>query len=91
MALRVEFYGIARQRAGVDHLDLQLPAGQAPLADVLQAVGHQVPGFAGDCLHDGRLHPSLTANLDGEQFVASPTAIIREGQSLLILSADAGG
>jgi hypothetical protein len=91
MALRIEFYGIARQRAGIDHLDLLLTAEQTTLADVLQTLEQIVPQFAAECLHGGRLHPSLAANLDGQAFVTDPGAVVRNGQSLLILSADAGG
>jgi hypothetical protein len=91
MPLHIEFYGIARQRAGVERLELPLPAGVARLADVLRSIGDVAPGFATGCLLGGRLHPSLTANLDGERFVAEPETILCDGQSLLILSADAGG
>jgi hypothetical protein len=49
------------------------------------------PQTAAECLNGGRLHPSLSANLDGETFVTDPAAVVRRGQSLLILSADAGG
>jgi hypothetical protein len=91
MGLRVEFYGIARQRAGVQHIDLPLTSEQTTLGEVLLRVAQVAPQFSAECLVEGRLHPSLAANLDGETFVADPTAIIRCGQSLLILSADAGG
>jgi hypothetical protein len=40
---------------------------------------------------NGRLHESLAANLGGARFIHDPRTIIRDGQSLLILSADAGG
>lgn len=91
MIVSVEFYGIARQRAGVDRLEVALPDQGATLSDVLRSIGEKLPEFAAHCLDHGRLHPSLAANLDGERFVTDPETIVRDGQSLLILSADAGG
>ena len=91
MAIRVEFFGIARQRAGVAELTLALPRTEIALADVLGELAAHVPALGGEWIADGRLHASLTANLDGLRFVTDPATIIRDGQSLLILSADAGG
>jgi len=91
MAIRVEFFGIARQRAGVAELTLALPRTEVALADVLDELSAHVPALGGEWIADGRLHASLTANLDGLRFVTDPATIIRDGQSLLILSADAGG
>lgn len=91
MAIRVEFFGIARQRAGVSELSLDLCRDSAPLADVLSEVAARVRRFADEFVVDGRLHGSLTANLDGDRFIQDPATVIRDGQSLLILSADAGG
>lgn len=91
MIVGVEFYGIARQRAGVDRLAVALADPDATLAAVLQSIGEKLPDFAAHCLDRGRLHPSLAANLDGERFVTDPETIVHDGQSLLILSADAGG
>jgi molybdopterin converting factor small subunit len=91
MAIRVEFFGIARQRAGTSQLALDVQAAVVPLGDVLERLAAALPAFAQECLVGGRLQASLTANLDGQQFVSDPSAPIRDGQSLLILSADAGG
>ena len=91
MAIRVEFFGIARQRAGVSELSLELPAGEARFADALRALASKLPALGQELVVDGRLHDSLTANLDGARFVSDPATPIRDGQCLLILSADAGG
>jgi molybdopterin converting factor small subunit len=37
------------------------------------------------------MQPSLVANLNGDQFVRDPRTRLKEGDSVLILSADAGG
>jgi sulfur-carrier protein len=91
MAIRVEFYGIARQRAGVGEVRLDLHADQAPLAEVLQQVAESLPALGHELVIHGRLHESLMANLDGQRFVSDPATPIGDGQCLLILSADAGG
>jgi sulfur-carrier protein len=91
MAICVEFFGIARQRAGVSRLHLELASPAAPLADVLTAVAEQLPPLQNGWIAAGRLHASLAANLDGQRFVSDPATLIGDGQSLLILSADAGG
>jgi molybdopterin converting factor small subunit len=91
MSIRVEFFGIARQRAGVAELSLALQQPEVALAEILSALAARLPELADDWIADGRLHESLTANLDGLRFVSDPATVVRDGQSLLILSADAGG
>ena len=91
MSIRVEFYGIARERAGTAAVQVDPGDLPATLRGVLNELERRVPGFGRDCLDDGNLHTTLAANLDGERFVTDPATVIHDGQSLLILSADAGG
>jgi molybdopterin converting factor small subunit len=91
MAIRVEFYGIARERAGESELTLELKGTQLHLGEVLQQVALRMPKLGRELIAGGGLHPSLTANVDGNRFVRDPQTLIRDGQSVLILSADAGG
>ena len=91
MALRVEFYGIARQRAGASHVEIDLADGKSTLGEVLMRLATAAKGFGPECLVDSRLGSSLAANLDGQRFISDPATPIRDGQCLLILSADAGG
>jgi molybdopterin converting factor small subunit len=91
MAIRVEFYGIVRQRAGVSELRLDLRPSPASLADVLRHVAQRLPELSRELVVNGRLHDSLIANLGGARFVHDPQTIIPDGESLLILSADGGG
>ena len=90
MAVRVEFYGIARQRAGTSQLAIEIPQAGISLGMALDQIAGALPDFS-SCLEGGRLHSTLTANLDGHQFISDPAATIRDDQTLLILSADAGG
>jgi molybdopterin converting factor small subunit len=92
MSVRVEFYGLARQRAGTPNVDIAIPGQDSTLTEVLALVGVALPQWrTSELWSEAGLHPVLTANLDGQRFVADPLTPIRDGQSLLILSADAGG
>jgi sulfur-carrier protein len=91
MAIHVEFYGLARQRAGISHVELEWKAADARLAEVLGALARSLPDFGREWIVAGKLHPTLAANLDAVHFVSDPATPIRDGQCLLILSADAGG
>lgn len=91
MPIRVEFYGLARQRAGVAETAVSAPVGQLSLADVLRDLSGRFPGLAGERFGEGCLPPELTVNIDGQRFVRDPTVRIFDGQSLLIMSSDAGG
>ena len=87
MGVNVEFYGIPRARAGV----ASATAEGATLGEVLGDLARQFPGFAADCLADGCLNDGYAANLNGEHFVRDPHLRLGAGDSLLILSSDAGG
>lgn len=81
----VEFLGIPRERIGV--AELQLDA--RTLGQVLSALAAH-PGFA-DLMSNGRLHPSVAANLNANHFITDPETPLADDDRLLILSADAGG
>lgn len=91
----VELYGIARQRAGVAHCRLTLDAiggdSTVRLDHLLDRLVAEHPALAGECIVDGAVGPACVANVDGEIFITSPSSPIREGQTLMLLSADAGG
>ena len=87
MPLHVEFYGIARTRAGVADTE----AAVGTLADVLEELGVRYPKFSRTCLHCGNLATGFAANLGGDRFLTSPGEPLHEGDVLLILSADVGG
>lgn len=87
MSVTVEFYAIPRQRAGVASIDA--PAGT--LGGILVDVGRRLPAFAMECLDGDRLKGGYIANINGQQFIRDAGAELRDGDSLLILSADLGG
>ena len=91
MTLSVEFFGIARQRAGVARAEIVLPQKQATLRDVFTHLIAAFPSLSGECIAEGRLRSGFSANVGGERFVSDPATILTENDCLLILSADAGG
>ena len=91
MAIRVEFFGIARQRAGVGQFELTAERAVMPLGDVLSAIGRQFPRVATDCLLGDRPRPGFVVNLGGQRFVSRPETAVSDGDCVLLLSADAGG
>jgi molybdopterin converting factor small subunit len=57
---------------------------------LLVALGHRFPSL-GELITADRLQPFVIANLNGDRFVSDPRTPLTEGDSVLILSADAGG
>lgn len=84
--MRVEFYGVSRQRCGV--AELRVEAGT--LGELLGTLAVDYP-LLGELIAENRLHPALAANLNGDRFVRDPQTPLAEHDCLLILSADAGG
>ena len=84
--MRVELLGIPRERAGVAELELQANT----LGQLLRALAHRCPEL-GEFIDRDRLQPSIVANLNGERFVSDPHTPLRDSDSILILSSDAGG
>jgi molybdopterin converting factor small subunit len=84
--MHVEFLGVPRQRAGVADLEVQADT----LGQLLLMLAARVPSF-GELIVSDRLHPACVANLNGDRFISDPATPLGEHDSLLILSADAGG
>lgn len=84
--MRVEFFGIPRERAGIAALELHADT----LGQMLAALGRRCPSLGVFIVGD-RLSASLAANLNGDRFVSDPGTPLRDDDCVLILSADAGG
>ncbi|MBI3839688.1 MAG: MoaD/ThiS family protein [Planctomycetia bacterium] len=87
MSITVELFGIPRQRAGI----AKTQAEGARLDEVLLDLARRFPRLAEACIANGRLQSGYLANLNGQRFVSDPSTALAAGDSLLILSADAGG
>jgi molybdopterin converting factor small subunit len=84
--MHVEFLGIPRERVGV--AEVTVDAGT--LGELLSTLATRYPAL-GDLIASDRLHPSLAANLNGDEFISDPQTPLEADDRLLILSADAGG
>jgi len=84
--MRVEFFGVSRQRAGISQLEIEAET----LGQVLEALAQRIPSLR-EFIEVDRLHPSLTASLNGDLFVSDPQTRLAKNDCVFILSADAGG
>jgi molybdopterin converting factor small subunit len=82
----VELLGIPRERAGVSDLELEART----LGQVFDSLTARFPRLA-ELLPEGQLHPSVVANLNGDEFVSDRQRELGATDRLLILSADVGG
>ena len=87
MKIRVELFGIPRERAGVAETEVNAVS----LGEALTELARQFPALAESCIDDQQLRPGFVANLGGDRFVADPATRLDANTALLILSADAGG
>ena len=84
--MHVEFLGIPRQRAGVTHLELEART----LGQLLDTLVARFPDLR-ELIVGGTLHPSVVANLNGDEFVSDRSQELADADHVLILSADVGG
>lgn len=87
MSIVVELYGIPRSRAGVERTIVE----GTRLGDVLQSLSVASPDLAAACIDGDRLKSGFTANLNGERFITAPDTPLQQGDTILLLSLDAGG
>ena len=87
MTVRVEFYGIVRQRAGAAVAEFEA----ATLGEALAELECRFPTLAGHCLAGGRLRAGYLANINGARFTTDPAVELHPNDTILLLSADAGG
>jgi molybdopterin converting factor small subunit len=84
--MHVEFFGVPRERAGIDELEVRAET----LGALLGTLASKMPGLA-EFIVDDRLHPTLAASLNGDRFISDPQTPLSDRDCVLILSADAGG
>ncbi len=83
----VEFYGIARQRAGRASVVVRART----VGEALRLVRQESPSLRESIHADGSLAKHFLASVNGQRFVTSLEDVLRPGDHLLLLSADAGG
>ena len=94
VAVKVELFGIARMKAGVNAVMLSLDAA-ATVADLARELIHVYPDFVGTVLlENGAIADSYVLNRNGLAFLpAEPSALLQlaDGDTLLLLPNQAGG
>lgn len=88
----VELFGVAQLLTGMREISLELRPG-ATIADVLEALSAQLPSLSGRVISaDGtQLIDGYACNVNGLDFVRSADRPVKPGDSIAIMSADAGG
>jgi molybdopterin converting factor small subunit len=84
--MRVEFLGIPRERAGVPEVEIEAET----LGQLLGTLAIRFPELR-ELITERGLHPSVAANLNGDEFVSDPTRLLAANDHVILLSADAGG
>jgi molybdopterin converting factor small subunit len=87
MTVHVEFYGTVARRAGLSGLNVQADN----LGEALAAIAVAVPQLQDACIAHGRLRSGYLASVNGRLFSTNPSTLLQPGDTVLILSADAGG
>lgn len=83
----IELYGVARLRAGTFRVEVEARS----IAEALRALARRCPTLEGAVVRDVTLSPSFMIAVNGLQMTADPGTQLRDGDVLVLLSADAGG
>ncbi|MGH7846999.1 MAG: MoaD/ThiS family protein, partial [Candidatus Binatia bacterium] len=85
-------FGIARLLTKTAKVSLTLPA-HATLTNLLSALAQRFPVLAGQVINPetNTLAAGHACNINGRTFVRDPGTRINPGDSIFLLSADAGG
>jgi molybdopterin converting factor small subunit len=85
--IRVELYDVARRLAGRERVDVVATT----IGEALLAAVRACPGLAEAVLADGRPSPHFRVSVGGARFVEDPATVLADGDSLVVISAQAGG
>lgn len=83
----IELYGVPRLRAGTDIVQVEA----ASIGDALAELVARHPALHRTVVSEARLLPSYMIALNGLQMTADSGTALRDGDVLVLLSADAGG
>mgnify|MGYP002630195370 CR=1 FL=1 len=87
-SIHVELFGVARSRAGVAKVTLDADC----LREVLVQLQEQLPSLAEICTNNrGELAPGWLLNINGAAFTRDLDTSLSDGDSVLLMPADAGG
>ena len=83
----IELFGVPRLRAGRDAIAVEA----ASLGEALAALAIACPALAPAVVRSGRLSPHYLVAKNGLQLTADPETPLAPGDTLVLLSAEAGG
>ena len=86
-SIKVEFFGVARSRANVAAVTLDVVS----LREVLSQIDDQFPALAELCVEDEELAPGWLLNVNGAAFTRDLQTPLNDGDNVLLIPADAGG
>ena len=88
----IELFGVARLITGTTEISLALRR-DATYSQLFTALGERLPALVGRVITPdrNRLIEGYACSVNGREFVRSPQARVYDGDTLAILSADAGG
>ena len=91
MLVRIEFFGIARSRAGVPGAELCFPAAPVSLGRLVGELGDRFPQLADAGWATKSVMRHFRVNVNTDRFISEMSDPIHDGDLVLIMSADAGG
>jgi|TARA_B100000700_G_scaffold67186_2_gene74316 hypothetical protein len=91
MKIKIEYYGIPRQRVGIASEMLVFDHEQMGIKDIILTIARRHPEFQKHCMDGDEINKNFTVNLNGDKFYQVDDGFAQDGDSLLILSMDAGG
>jgi molybdopterin synthase sulfur carrier subunit len=83
----IELYGVPRMRAGRSEVAVDASC----LGDALAALGRACPVLTPSVVDGPRLQRCYVVAINGIQFTADAAHPLRDGDAIVLLSADAGG
>lgn len=86
-SVQVEFVGLPRAWAGMPGRSVEA----SRLADVLACLEAEVPALAGRCIAEGQLRRGFLVSVNGGRFVTDPATPLAPRDTVILLSAEAGG
>ena len=92
LQIPVELFGTARLRSGQHEVTLELPA-DATRRQVVHALARVCPALVGNAIREdlADLEDGYAFNRNGTAFLSDEVLALRPGDSLLVLSSQAGG
>ena len=91
MEITVELFDVSQQGAGTGRVTIEIDADEVCFSDLLRILAERFPALATSCFEGPRLRTGYLASVGGERFVTDPETRLGGGDSLLIMSAAAGG